>query len=40
MVIRDHTEEPVKIPFGSSFVFTCIRGYEGEFELKWSSSLS
>jgi hypothetical protein len=31
---------PVKTAFGSSFLFTCTRGFDGEFHVMWSSSLS
>jgi hypothetical protein len=31
---------PTKTIFGSSFLFTCTRGYDGEFQVTWSNSLS
>ena len=33
-------EEKVNIPFAGCFLFTCIKGKYGLFNLKWSSSLS
>ena len=34
------TEEQFKVPFASSFLFTCIQGKYGLFNLEWSTSLS
>jgi hypothetical protein len=33
-------EEQMNIPFSSCFLFTCIKGKYGLFNLEWSSSLS
>lgn len=33
-------EEQVNMPFASCFLFTCIKGKYGLFNLEWSSSLS
>jgi hypothetical protein len=33
-------EEQMNIPFASCFLFTCIKGKYGLFNLEWSSSLS
>jgi hypothetical protein len=36
----DSNNNPLKVTFGSGFLFTCIRGHEGVYELRWSNSLS
>ena len=33
-------KEQINIPFASCFLFTCIKGKYGLFNLEWSSSLS
>ena len=34
------SDEKIDIPFSSGFLFTCIKNRFGQFNLKWSSSLS
>lgn len=36
----DDEGDHVKIPFDSSFLFTCIKGIGGQYEVTWSASLS
>jgi hypothetical protein len=33
-------ENVIRLPFDSSFLFSCIRGINGEYEVTWSASLS
>ena len=35
-----HTNKEINIPFDSGFLFTCIKGKNGFFNLEWSTSLS
>ena len=37
---HDNDGQEVNIPFDSGFLFTCIKGKNGFFNLEWSSSLS
>ena len=37
--IKDTTGQ-INMPFITSFLFTCIKGKDGEYKLEWSSSLS
>ena len=33
-------ENTIRVPFDSSFLFTCIQGINGQYEVTWSASLS
>ncbi len=37
---NNHPGKQIDIPFSSCFLFTCIKGNNGMFNLEWSSSLS
>ncbi|MEP7164299.1 MAG: hypothetical protein ABI741_06375 [Ferruginibacter sp.] len=37
---KGNIREQVNMPFASCFLFTCIKGKYGLFNLEWSSSLS
>lgn len=39
-ISMDEEGEHLKIPFDSSFLFTCLKGYNGAYEVTWSASLS
>lgn len=39
-VALDDSGELIKMPFITSFLFTCLKGKEGPYKLTWSSSLS
>lgn len=36
----ENGEEPINMPFITSFLFTCIKGKTEPYQLIWSSSLS
>lgn len=39
-ISMDDEGEQIKMPFDSSFLFTCIKSFNGSYEVTWSSSLS
>lgn len=37
---NNNSEETVNVPFAGCFLFTCLKGDYGLFNLEWSASLS
>src|SRR5258705_2511512 len=35
-----HKKDPIKTPFVTCFLFTCVKTFEGKYDLTWSRSLS